>query len=141
MIKRHSKEAEMTRTEKVIGNALDAVIQIILSENVRNQRRKRTKEHLLEVLGVIAVKKMMKRIKTRHVSWLKHLVSEITKDGKVIGRDNRKKGLYVMKLGNKLKDKKILATIDENFTLWHRRLGHANMRLIQSLASKELVRN
>ncbi|GKD61089.1 retrovirus-related pol polyprotein from transposon TNT 1-94, partial [Tanacetum coccineum] len=34
-----------------------------------------------------------------------------------------------------------LATIDENSTLWHRRLGHANMRLIQSLASKELVRN
>ncbi|GKA37177.1 retrovirus-related pol polyprotein from transposon TNT 1-94 [Tanacetum coccineum] len=31
--------------------------------------------------------------------------------------------------------------IDENSTLWHRRLGHANMRLIQSLASKELVRN
>ncbi|GJU01322.1 zf-CCHC domain-containing protein [Tanacetum coccineum] len=44
--------------------------------------------------------------------------SEITKDGKVIGRGVRKKGLYVMK-----------------------RLGHANMRLIQSLASKELVRN
>ncbi|GJT26820.1 retrovirus-related pol polyprotein from transposon TNT 1-94 [Tanacetum coccineum] len=33
------------------------------------------------------------------------------------------------------------ATIDENSTLWHRRLGHANMRLIQSLASKELFRN
>nr|GEZ79423.1 retrovirus-related Pol polyprotein from transposon TNT 1-94 [Tanacetum cinerariifolium] len=31
--------------------------------------------------------------------------------------------------------------IDENFTLWHRRLGHINMRLIQSLASKELIRN
>ncbi|GJW54421.1 retrovirus-related pol polyprotein from transposon TNT 1-94 [Tanacetum coccineum] len=31
--------------------------------------------------------------------------------------------------------------IDENSTLWHRRLGHANLRLIQSLASKELVRN
>ncbi|GKA24038.1 retrovirus-related pol polyprotein from transposon TNT 1-94 [Tanacetum coccineum] len=67
--------------------------------------------------------------------------SEITKDGKVIGRGIRKKGLYVMKLGNKLKDKICLATIDENSTLWHRRLGHANMRLIQSLASKELVRN
>ncbi|GKC30476.1 retrovirus-related pol polyprotein from transposon TNT 1-94 [Tanacetum coccineum] len=40
--------------------------------------------------------------------------SEITKDGKVIGRGIRKKGL---------------------------RLGHVNMRLIQSLASKELVRN
>ncbi|GJZ85877.1 retrovirus-related pol polyprotein from transposon TNT 1-94 [Tanacetum coccineum] len=67
--------------------------------------------------------------------------SEITKNGKVIGRGIRKKGLYVMKLGNKPKDQICLATIDENSTLWHRRLGHANMRLIQSLASKELVRN
>ncbi|GJX57180.1 retrovirus-related pol polyprotein from transposon TNT 1-94 [Tanacetum coccineum] len=67
--------------------------------------------------------------------------SEITKDGKVIGRGIRKKGLYVMKLGNKPKDQICLATIDENSTLWHRRLGYANMRLIQSLASKELVRN
>ncbi|GJU08915.1 retrovirus-related pol polyprotein from transposon TNT 1-94 [Tanacetum coccineum] len=67
--------------------------------------------------------------------------SEITKDGKVIGRGITKKDLYMMKLGNKPKDKTCLATIDENSTLWHRRLGHANMRLIQSLASKELVRN
>ncbi|GJW15398.1 zf-CCHC domain-containing protein [Tanacetum coccineum] len=67
--------------------------------------------------------------------------SEITRNGKVIGRGIRKKGLYVMKLGNKPKDQMCLATIDENSTLWHRRLGHANMRLIQSLASKELVRN
>ncbi|GJY33545.1 zf-CCHC domain-containing protein [Tanacetum coccineum] len=67
--------------------------------------------------------------------------SEITKDGKVIGRGIRKKGLYVMKLGYKAKDQICLTTIDENSTLWHRRLGHANMRLIQSLASKELVRN
>ncbi|GKE38508.1 retrovirus-related pol polyprotein from transposon TNT 1-94 [Tanacetum coccineum] len=67
--------------------------------------------------------------------------SKITKDGKVIGRGIRKKGLYVMKLGNKPKDKICLATIDENSSLWHRRLGHANMRLIQMLASKELVRN
>nr|GFB61182.1 retrovirus-related Pol polyprotein from transposon TNT 1-94 [Tanacetum cinerariifolium] len=67
--------------------------------------------------------------------------SEITKDGKIIGRGIRKKGLYVMKLGNKPKDKVCLAMINENSTLWHRRLGHTNMRLIQSLASKELVRN
>ncbi|GJX39868.1 retrovirus-related pol polyprotein from transposon TNT 1-94 [Tanacetum coccineum] len=67
--------------------------------------------------------------------------SEITKDGKVIGRGIRKKGLYVMKLGNKPKYQICLATINDNSTLWHRRLGHANMRLIQSLASKELVRN
>ncbi|GJV11651.1 retrovirus-related pol polyprotein from transposon TNT 1-94 [Tanacetum coccineum] len=67
--------------------------------------------------------------------------SKITKNGKVIGRGIRKKGLYVMKLGNKPKDQICLTTIDENSTLWHRRLGHANMRLIQSLASKDLVRN
>nr|GEX13717.1 retrovirus-related Pol polyprotein from transposon TNT 1-94 [Tanacetum cinerariifolium] len=67
--------------------------------------------------------------------------SEITKDGKVISRGIRKKGLYVMKLGNKPKNQVCVATIDENSTLWHRRLGHANMRLIQSLASKEFVRN
>nr|GEU95785.1 retrovirus-related Pol polyprotein from transposon TNT 1-94 [Tanacetum cinerariifolium] len=67
--------------------------------------------------------------------------SEITKDDKVICRGIRKKGLYVMKLENKPTDQICLATIDENSTLWHRRLGHANMCLIQSLASKELVRN
>ncbi|GJZ13770.1 retrovirus-related pol polyprotein from transposon TNT 1-94 [Tanacetum coccineum] len=74
------------------------------------------------------------------VTFSKH-DSEITKNGKIIGRGIRKKGLYVMKLGNKPKDQICLTKIDENFTLWHRRLGHTNMRLIQSLASKELVRN
>ncbi|GJQ91907.1 retrovirus-related pol polyprotein from transposon TNT 1-94 [Tanacetum coccineum] len=67
--------------------------------------------------------------------------SEIVKDDKVIGRGIRKKGVYVMKLGSKSNDKICLVTIDGNLTLRHRRLGHANMRLIQSLASKELVRN
>ncbi|GJU97265.1 retrovirus-related pol polyprotein from transposon TNT 1-94 [Tanacetum coccineum] len=64
-----------------------------------------------------------------------------SEDGKVIGRGIWKKGLYVMKLENRPKYKIYLATIDENSTLWNRSLGHANMRLIQSLASKELVRN
>nr|GEV78116.1 hypothetical protein [Tanacetum cinerariifolium] len=58
--------------------------------------------------------------------------SEITKDGKVMGRGIKKKGLYVMNLENKPKDKICLAMIDENSTLWHRILGHANMGLIQS---------
>nr|GEU51774.1 retrovirus-related Pol polyprotein from transposon TNT 1-94 [Tanacetum cinerariifolium] len=62
--------------------------------------------------------------------------SEIIKDGKVIGKGIRKKGLYGMILGFKPENKNFLITIDENSTLWHRRLGHANMRLIQSLASK-----
>nr|GEV36426.1 retrovirus-related Pol polyprotein from transposon TNT 1-94 [Tanacetum cinerariifolium] len=60
----------------------DVATRIILLENVQNHRKIRTKERLSEVLGALAVKKMMRR-----------------------------------------------------------RLGHANMRLIQSLASKELVRN
>nr|GEW15986.1 zf-CCHC domain-containing protein/UBN2 domain-containing protein [Tanacetum cinerariifolium] len=65
-------EAEMIRTEKVIGSVLDAVIQIILLEDVQNHRKTRTKEHSSEVLGVIAVKNMLKRLKTKHVLWLKH---------------------------------------------------------------------
>ncbi|GKE72921.1 retrovirus-related pol polyprotein from transposon TNT 1-94, partial [Tanacetum coccineum] len=74
------------------------------------------------------------------VTFFKH-DSIITKNDKVIGRGIRKKVLYVMKLGNKPKDQICLTTIDENSTLWRRRLGHVNMCLIQSLASKELVRN
>nr|GEY14910.1 hypothetical protein [Tanacetum cinerariifolium] len=65
------------------------------------------------------------------VTFSKH-DSEITKDSKVICRSIRKKDLYVMKLGNKPKDQNCLAMINENSTLWHRRLGHANMYLIQS---------
>ncbi|GKC89252.1 retrovirus-related pol polyprotein from transposon TNT 1-94 [Tanacetum coccineum] len=67
--------------------------------------------------------------------------SEIIKDGKIIRNGIRKNGLYVIKLGNKSQDKLCLATVVDNYTLWHRRLGHANMHLIQSLSSKELVRN
>nr|GEU89175.1 retrovirus-related Pol polyprotein from transposon TNT 1-94 [Tanacetum cinerariifolium] len=44
-------------------------------------------------------------------------------------------------MGNSPKDSLCLTSIDDTSTLWHRRLGHANMRLIQSLSSKELVRN
>ncbi|GJW71374.1 hypothetical protein Tco_0128291, partial [Tanacetum coccineum] len=63
----------MTRTAKVIGSDLDAETLIILSENVRNHRRTRTKGLSSEVFGVIAVRKMMKRLKMKRVSWLKHL--------------------------------------------------------------------
>nr|GEW14808.1 hypothetical protein [Tanacetum cinerariifolium] len=167
------------------GSSLDVETQIILLENVQNHQRIRTKEHSSEVLGVVAVKKIMKRLEdsgcSKHIMGNRKLFltykaynrgniifgsnlrcniigrgeicdnkcrvtfsehdSEITKDGKVIGRGVRKKGLYVMKLGNKLKDKICLAMIDDNSTLWYMRLGHANMRLIQSLAYKALVRN
>ncbi|GJX08193.1 hypothetical protein Tco_0196125 [Tanacetum coccineum] len=66
--KRRSKEAVMTRTVKVIKNALDAAIQIILLENVQNHRKIRTKELLSEALGAIAVKKMMRRSKMKRVN-------------------------------------------------------------------------
>ncbi|GKA75551.1 retrovirus-related pol polyprotein from transposon TNT 1-94 [Tanacetum coccineum] len=55
MTKGRSKEAETTRMAKVIETVLDAVIQIILLENVRNHQRTRTKELTSEVLGVIAI--------------------------------------------------------------------------------------
>nr|GEZ39886.1 UBN2 domain-containing protein [Tanacetum cinerariifolium] len=53
--------------EEVIENALDTKTQIILLENVQNHQETRTKEHSLVVLKAIAVKKMMKRSKTKHV--------------------------------------------------------------------------
>ncbi|GJY68522.1 hypothetical protein Tco_0471504 [Tanacetum coccineum] len=46
------KEAEMTRTAKVIENVLDVVISIILLENVQNHQKTRTKEHSSEVIRV-----------------------------------------------------------------------------------------
>nr|GEX38399.1 hypothetical protein [Tanacetum cinerariifolium] len=49
-------------------NDLDAAIRIILLENVQSHQKTRTKERLSEVLGVIAVKKMMRRSKTKRVS-------------------------------------------------------------------------
>nr|GEY53964.1 UBN2 domain-containing protein [Tanacetum cinerariifolium] len=55
------------KNRKVKESALDAEIQIILLENVQSHRETRTKEHLLEVLGAIAVKRMMKRSKMKHV--------------------------------------------------------------------------
>ncbi|GJR04230.1 retrovirus-related pol polyprotein from transposon TNT 1-94 [Tanacetum coccineum] len=67
--------------------------------------------------------------------------SDILKDDITIGRRIRKNGLYIMKMGNSPKDSLCLTSIDDTSTLWHQRLGHANMRLIQLLSSKELVRN
>ncbi|GKA14467.1 retrovirus-related pol polyprotein from transposon TNT 1-94 [Tanacetum coccineum] len=100
---------------------------------------------------VIAKMKPRTKQTMKLVSWLNRQMrckvlftedgSEIIKDDKVIGNGIRKNGLYVMKLRNKSQDKLCLATVVDNSTLWHRRLGHANMHLIQSLSSKELVRN
>nr|GEY12022.1 UBN2 domain-containing protein [Tanacetum cinerariifolium] len=70
-------EVERTRTKRVKGSGLDAEIQIILLENVQRHRETRTKEHLLEVLRAIVMKKMMKKLTTKHVSWLKHQIRHV----------------------------------------------------------------
>lgn len=67
--------------------------------------------------------------------------SKILKDGITIGKVVRKNCLFVMKIGNSPKDKLCLTSIDDTSNLWHRRLGHANIQLIQSPSSKQLVRN
>ncbi|GJX00063.1 retrovirus-related pol polyprotein from transposon TNT 1-94 [Tanacetum coccineum] len=96
--------------------------------------------HTTEVMSFLVAILAVTSVAKCRVTFSEH-DSEITKDGKVIGRGIRKKGLYVMKLGNKPKDQICLATMDENSTLWYRRLGHTILCLIQTLASKELVRN
>nr|GEZ16305.1 hypothetical protein [Tanacetum cinerariifolium] len=50
---------EMTRMVKAKGSDLDVEIQIISSEKVQNHQETRTKELLLEVLGAIAVRKLV----------------------------------------------------------------------------------
>nr|GEU72772.1 transposase, Ptta/En/Spm, transposase, Tnp1/En/Spm-like protein [Tanacetum cinerariifolium] len=57
---------------------LDAETQIILLEIVQNHQKTRTKEHLSEALGVTVVRKMMKRLKTKLVSWLMHLARYVS---------------------------------------------------------------
>nr|GEY78184.1 zf-CCHC domain-containing protein/UBN2 domain-containing protein [Tanacetum cinerariifolium] len=53
--------------------------------------------------------------------------SEILKDGITIGTRIKRNGLCVMKMGNSPKDSLCLAVMDDTSTLWHIRLGHANM--------------
>ncbi|GJT43174.1 retrotransposon protein [Tanacetum coccineum] len=56
-------------------------------------------------------------------------------------KGHRRNDLYTYKLGDNSKQQICLASVVDNAKLWHRRLGHANMRLVQNLASNELVRN
>ncbi|GJY00935.1 retrovirus-related pol polyprotein from transposon TNT 1-94 [Tanacetum coccineum] len=65
----------------------------------------------------------------------------ISKNGKTLAKVHRRNGLYTCKLGDNSKQQIWLTSVMDNSTLWHRRLGHTNMRLVQNLASNELVRN
>nr|GEV34009.1 hypothetical protein [Tanacetum cinerariifolium] len=64
-----------------------------------------------------------------------------SKNGKKLAKGHRRNGLYTCILGDNSKQQICLASVVDNSTLWHMRLGHANMRLVQNLASNELVRN
>ncbi|GKB33988.1 retrovirus-related pol polyprotein from transposon TNT 1-94 [Tanacetum coccineum] len=66
---------------------------------------------------------------------------DISKNRKLLTKGHRRNGLYTCKLGDNSKQHICLASVVDNSTLWHRRLGHANIRLVQNLASNELVRN
>nr|GEX09086.1 retrotransposon protein [Tanacetum cinerariifolium] len=66
---------------------------------------------------------------------------DISKNGKLLAKGHKRNGLYTCKLGDNSKQQICLASVVDKSTLWHRRLGHANMRLVQNIASKKLVRN
>nr|GEV31409.1 hypothetical protein [Tanacetum cinerariifolium] len=65
----------------------------------------------------------------------------IIKNGKMLAIGHRKNGLYTCKFRDNSKQQICLASMMDNTTLWQRRLVHANMRLVQKLASNDLVRN
>ncbi|GJV60849.1 hypothetical protein Tco_1466949 [Tanacetum coccineum] len=60
-------ETSRSSSREEVSSVLDAETRIILSESVQNYRETRTKELLLEVLEVIAVRKMMRRLKDKLV--------------------------------------------------------------------------
>ena len=59
----------------------------------------------------------------------------------MLPKGHRRNNLYTCKLGDNSKQHICLTSMVDNSTLWHKRLGHANLRLVQNLASNELVRN
>ncbi|GJZ41435.1 zf-CCHC domain-containing protein [Tanacetum coccineum] len=65
----------------------------------------------------------------------------ISKNGKMLAKGHRRNELYTYKLRDNSKQQICLASMVDNSMLWHRRLSYANMRLVQNLASNELVRN
>lgn len=67
--------------------------------------------------------------------------AEIVKNGEIIITCVRKQGVYTCKLSDYKKLNMCLATIHDTSTLWHRRLGHANMRQLQRLSSMNCVRD
>ncbi|GKE45323.1 retrotransposon protein, partial [Tanacetum coccineum] len=51
----------------------------------------------------------------------------ISKNGKTLAKGHRRNGLYTYKLRDNSKQQNCLTSVVDKLTLWHRRLGHANM--------------
>nr|GEU74566.1 UBN2 domain-containing protein [Tanacetum cinerariifolium] len=73
----HPKEIKQTKIAKAKGNDLNVEIQIISLENVQNYQETIINEPSLEDHGVIATKMKKKRLRTKNVLWLKHLMREL----------------------------------------------------------------
>ncbi|GKE25882.1 retrotransposon protein [Tanacetum coccineum] len=64
----------------------------------------------------------------------------INKNGKFIAKGHRRNGLYTCKLGDNCKQQICLASMVDNSTLWHRRLGHTNMSKAYIVLNKETMK-
>ncbi|GJY87624.1 hypothetical protein Tco_0502252 [Tanacetum coccineum] len=71
----HLSDKEMRRKEKVTGNVLDAVIQIISLAIVQNHLAAKIKRPSLEVLEEIAKMTLKTKPITKLVSWLNRQMS------------------------------------------------------------------
>nr|GEV25153.1 retrotransposon protein [Tanacetum cinerariifolium] len=80
--KRRSKEVVMTRTVKVIKNALDVATRIILLENFQNHRKTKKPKSFCQRLLVVALKKMMRKLNMKYVSQLMYQVREFDNEVK-----------------------------------------------------------
>nr|GEV99511.1 retrovirus-related Pol polyprotein from transposon TNT 1-94 [Tanacetum cinerariifolium] len=65
---------------------------------------------------------------------------DISKNRRFLAKGHRRNYVYTYKLGDNSKQQICLASIVDSSTLWHRRLDHANIRLVQNLASNEQLR-
>ncbi|GJW38589.1 hypothetical protein Tco_0064434 [Tanacetum coccineum] len=71
-----SDDEEYAMTARVIGNALDAAIRIILLANVHSLHGTKIKKHLLGVLGAIAKLKAITKPTMKLVSWLNRQIRQ-----------------------------------------------------------------
>ena len=63
----------------------------------------------------------------------------ISKNGVVLAKGVRSNNLYTCKIGDYSNQHIWFASMIDNSTIWHMKLGHANIGVFQNLASNKLV--